>query len=147
MLLATLLAACGTPQHPSSAEAVAAETPVVAPAVLGLGFDPAELDRKIRPQDDFWNFVNGKWLASTAIPADRSGYGSFQIVDDTTEAQLRALVEEAAREPAATGTDAQKIGALYTSFMDEARAEALGVQPLAPSFHPARPYILSMWAW
>jgi predicted metalloendopeptidase len=102
------------------------------PATPGLGFDPTELDRNIRPQDDFWHFVNGKWLASTEIPPDRSGYGSFQIVDEKTEARLRALVEEAARQAATPGSDAQKIGALYGSFMDEAEVEALGIRPLGP---------------
>jgi predicted metalloendopeptidase len=127
-LLATLLVASGKPQPAPPAAAAPATT---APATRGLGFDPAELDRTVRPQDDFWRYVNGKWLATTAIPADRSGYGSFQIVDEMTERQLRALVEEAAQQPGAPGSDPQKIGGLYVSFMDEARAEALGVQPLA----------------
>ena len=130
--LAALVAACGAPQQPPAATPAPATTAETGPATLGLGFNPAELDRNIRPQDDFWRFVNGKWLAVTAIPADRSGYGSFQIVHEKTEAQLRALVEEAAKQPGATGSDAQKIGALYTSFMDEARVEALGVRPLGP---------------
>ena len=128
-LSATLLVACGAPQQPPAAAAAPAET---GPATLALGFDPAELDRNIRPQDDFWRYVNGKWLAGTTIPPDRSGYGSFQIVDDKTDAQLRALVEAAALQKAAPGSDEQKIGALYSSFMDEARIDALGVRPLGP---------------
>ncbi|MEO8445282.1 MAG: M13 family metallopeptidase [Gammaproteobacteria bacterium] len=106
-----------------------------APPPLRPGFDAAELDGTVRPQDDFWTHVNGKWLASTRIPPDQSGYGSFQIVAERTEAQLRALIEAAAQVPArggAASSDEQKIGALYASFMDEPRVEALGVGPLAP---------------
>ncbi|MEO8223987.1 MAG: M13 family metallopeptidase [Gammaproteobacteria bacterium] len=99
-------------------------------------FDPAGLDPAVRPQDDFWNYVNGTWLASTRIPPDQSSYGSFQIVAERTEGQLRAIVEEAAAKTSGNGasasSDEQKIGALYASFMDEARVEALGIEPLAP---------------
>jgi predicted metalloendopeptidase len=129
-LLAALLTSCGAQQQPPVA--AAATLNATRPATLGLGFDPTDLDRKIRPQDDFWHFVNGKWLASTEIPPDRSGYGSFQIVDEKTEVHLRALAEEAANQAATPGSDAQKIGALYRSFMDEARVEALGMRPLGP---------------
>jgi len=132
-LLATLLVACGQLQPaPPAAAAPATTAPPTLGLGLSLGFDPAELDQTVRPQDDFWRYVNGRWLATAAIPADRSGYGSFQRVDEMTEARLRALVEEAAQQPGAPGSDPQKIGELYASFMDEARAEALGVQPLAP---------------
>lgn len=128
VVVATLLTACRVAPPTSSSPA-----PVAAPPAGGqLGFDPAELDRTIRPQDDFWRFVNGKWLANTVIPADRAGYGSFQIVADKTEAQLRAVIESDALQKAAPGTDPERIGALYTSFMDEARIEALGMQPLGP---------------
>jgi putative endopeptidase len=86
-------------------------------------FDPA-----VRPQDDLSAHVNGGWLARTAIPADRPSYGAFNELFDETQEQLRVLVEEAAA-PGGTA-DSRKIGDFYTAFMDEARADALGLQPL-----------------
>ncbi len=95
----------------------------------GLMLD--HFDRAVRPQDDFYRFVNGKWLASTEIPADKSTYGMFTLLDDKSEASLREIIESAAAAKAATGSDTQRVGDFYASFMDEAAAEALGLKPLA----------------
>lgn len=129
--LALLLLACDQPQKPP---VPTAPPPPAASQPAGLGFDPADLDTAIRPQDDFWRHVNGKWLAQTEIPADWAGYGTFQILAERTEQQLHALIETAAqsvaKSSAPAGSDAQKIGGLYASFMDEGRLEQLGLQPL-----------------
>jgi putative endopeptidase len=90
------------------------------------------VDPSVRAQDDFFTHLNGKWLASTEIPADKTSWGSFAKLADDVQPQLRALIEAAASGPRATGSDAQKIGDLYGSFMDEARIEALGLAPLQP---------------
>ncbi|NRR33167.1 M13 family peptidase [Oxalobacteraceae bacterium] len=85
----------------------------------------------IRAQDDFFVSLNGKWLAQTEIPADKSSWGSFEKLDDETKPQLRAIIEAAAanaERPA--GSDAQRIGDFYASYMDEARLEQLGLAPL-----------------
>ncbi len=116
--------ACSPPPAPS--------TPAPAPAPLTSGLDPAGFDRSVRPQDDLYAHVNGAWLKNTAIPPDKASYGGFYEADDRTQAQLRVLVEEAARNPGAAGSAPQKIGDFYTSFMDEARADSLGITPLAP---------------
>ncbi len=84
-----------------------------------------------RPQDDTFIHTNGVWLAKTDIPADKSSYGAFDMLFDKSQADLRAIVEDAAKranKPA--GSDAQKIGDFYESFMDEARADALGLTPV-----------------
>jgi len=86
-------------------------------------------DRKVRPQDDFYRYVNGAWLATTEIPADKSNYGLFAMLDDQAEKDLHAILEQAAAQKDATG-DLQKVGAFYASFMDEARAEQLAMAPL-----------------
>ncbi|HUD27159.1 MAG TPA: M13 family metallopeptidase [Burkholderiaceae bacterium] len=100
-----------------------------APAASGI--ETQYIDTTVRPQDDFFRFVNGKWLASTAIPADKASFGSFDILYDESLAQLRDIVEAAANESSAPeGSDARKIGNLYRSFMDEAKLEALGTTPL-----------------
>ncbi|MDH3977505.1 MAG: M13 family metallopeptidase [Gammaproteobacteria bacterium] len=86
------------------------------------GFDIAELDELVRPQDDFYQYVNGQWITNTEIPPEWSRYGTMQIVYERTEEQLRDIVENA--------ETSSRIGALYRSFMDEERAESLGLTPL-----------------
>ena len=125
-----LIAACAGPASkppPASAEAPPAATP--APA-LPSGLLLSNFDRSVRPQDDLFRFVNGGWLARTEIPADRSNYGSFTKLADDVETNLRAIAEEAAASSAAAGTEQRIIGDFYSSFMDEARAEQLGLTPL-----------------
>jgi predicted metalloendopeptidase len=126
--LCLFLLACDRPQQPSMP---VAPLPPAASLPVEPGFGPADLDANIRPQDDFWHYVNGKWLAKTEIPADWSSYGTFQILAERTEKQLHTLIEADAQSSKPAGTDAQKIGELYTSFMDEGRLETLGLKPLA----------------
>lgn len=94
------------------------------------GIDVTAFDRSVRPQDDFFRYVNGAWLDKTPIPADKPSYGSFEVLFDKAEADLRAIVEEAGKAGGAPGSDARKIGDFYASFMDEAKVETLGVTPL-----------------
>jgi len=96
------------------------------------GFDPAELNPTIRPQDDFYAYVNSRWIESTEIPPEWSRYGTMQIVYERTEQQLKNIIQQAAINEAAAGTDSRKTGELYNSFMDFERAERLGLLPLAP---------------
>lgn len=98
---------------------------------LASGLDMSSFDAAVRPADDTFQHVNGGWLARTQIPADKSSYGSLDILVDKSQADLRAIVEEAARAANRTqGSDSQKIGDFYESFMNEARAEELGMKPL-----------------
>ena len=95
------------------------------------GVDLGNIDAAVRPQDDFFINLNGKWLAATEIPADKSSWGSFEKLDDDTKPQLRAIIEAAAADPYKTpGSDAQRIGDFFASYMDEARLEQLGLSPL-----------------
>jgi predicted metalloendopeptidase len=109
--------------------------PVVAsPATtpLSSGIEQAGFDKSVRPQDDLFRAVNGSWLAKTEIPADRSDYGVFAILAEKAENDLREIIENCAAEKNnAPGSERQKVGDLYASFIDEARAEELGVQPIA----------------
>ncbi|HLM66084.1 MAG TPA: hypothetical protein VK358_01090, partial [Longimicrobium sp.] len=98
-----------------------------------LGFDRRNLDTSVRPQDDFFRYVNGGWLKTTQIPADRSSFGSFVELRDRSEESLRAIIEEAAAaRNAQPGSETQKVGDLYRSFMDSARVEAAGITPIRP---------------
>ena len=85
------------------------------------GIDLSHVDSDARPQDDLFGHVNGRWLADYEIPADRATDGAFRSLFDRAEEQVRDLITEAAAESGAdTGTDEQRIGDLYASFMDEA---------------------------
>jgi predicted metalloendopeptidase len=94
------------------------------------GIETQYIDPQVRAQDDFFRYLNGKWLATVEIPADKSSWGAFNKVIDDIQPQLKALIENAAKNPGA-GSDNQKIGDLYNSFMDEAKLEQLGLTPLA----------------
>jgi predicted metalloendopeptidase len=101
-----------------------------AAGILKSGVYLQNLDKSVRPQDDFYRHINGGWLAATQIPADRSNYGTFTKLQEDAERDLRDILEEAARSKAAPGSDAQKVGDYYASFLDEATVEARGLKPL-----------------
>jgi len=103
---------------------------------LASGIPADELDPGIRPQDDLFRHVNGRWLARTEIPADRARYGSFAILADEAETAVREIVEAAASAP--EGSEERKFGDLYASFMDAERAEQLGSQPISETLAAAR---------
>src|ERR1700730_6914915 len=106
---------------------------------LQSGVDLKYVDRSVRPQDDLYRYLNGKWLDSFQLPADKGSYGSFTYIDDATQEQLRGIVDGLVQTqaPAGPGNDeaeVRKITDLYASFMDEARLEALGMKPLRAEF-------------
>jgi predicted metalloendopeptidase len=103
-----------------------------ATAVRVLGVDTTNFDRAIRPQDDFFRFVNGAWLEHTQIPADASSWGAFNELTEKSRAAIHQIVEDAAKSNAPTGSEKRKIGDLYLSYMDSARVEELGIKPLEP---------------
>jgi putative endopeptidase len=95
------------------------------------GVDTTSVDAKVRPQDDFFRYSQGKWLQDVEIPADRSSWGAFNVAQDNVENQIRALIEAASQDKnARAGSDAQKMGDYYLSYVDEARRNALGLTPL-----------------
>jgi len=95
------------------------------------GIDSTTFDKKARIQDDFYLAVNGTWLKETDIPSDKSNYGSFTVLADLSEQRIRDIIESAAAKTSETGSDAQKVGDLYKSFMDEDRVNSLGAKPIA----------------
>lgn len=97
-----------------------------APAYGRFGFDEAGMDRAARAGDNFYRYANGGWEKATPIPADRSNYGAFTVLDELSFTRTRVILEDAAKAP---GT---KIGDLYASFMDEAEAERKGLDPVRP---------------
>ncbi|KMO69483.1 M13 family metallopeptidase [Mycolicibacterium obuense] len=97
---------------------------------LKSGIDLRYVDGDARPQDDLFGHVNGRWLAEYQIPADRATDGAFRTLYDRAEEQIRDLITEAAQAHAPDGTDQQRIGDLYASFMDEQTIRERGLAPL-----------------
>lgn len=118
------LAACGSfDVSKSSAEKNHSE--------LVSGIDKANFDKAIRPQDDFYYSVNGTWLATHPVPADKSNYGAFSVLYEQSQAALKDIIEKsAAKKNKAPGSTEQKIGDFYESYMNTALVENLGVMPL-----------------
>ncbi len=100
---------------------------------LSSGIAKENIDASVRAQDDFFQYLNGIWLKKTQIPADQSSWGAFEKLADDTLLQLRSVIEAAAKDTnRIEGSDTQKIGDFYQSFMDEAKLEQLGLTPLQP---------------
>src|SRR5690554_332239 len=99
---------------------------------LTSGIQTDELDPNIRPQDDLFRHVNGKWIDRTDIPSDKARYGSFYVLAEEAERAVREIIEEA--QSAAEGTEQRKFGDLYASFQGVERIEQLGSEPLTPLF-------------
>jgi len=119
-----LITACSNQSPAASASAPA----------LSSGIDKQYIDDGVRAQDDLYGHVNGKWLATAEIPADKGDYDQFVKVFDDTHAQLRALVDGLQQSVDPADPDQRKIADLYATFMDEAGVEPLGVKPLAEEF-------------
>ena len=100
-------------------------------APLKSGVILANFDRSIRPGDDFTGFVNGAWLKTAEIPADKATYGVGYMVHERSQDDVKAIIETAAAGNFAAGSDEQKVGDLYRSYMDMDRRNALGATPLA----------------
>lgn len=101
---------------------------------LKSGIDLAHRDRSVRPQDDLFDHVNGKWLAEHEIPADRALDGAFRKLFDEAEENVRVIIEDAAQQGNEPTSDAGRIGGLYASFMDTDRINERGLTPLHEEF-------------
>ena len=102
---------------------------------LSSGIDTDELDTSIRPQDDLFRHVNGKWIERTEIPSDKARYGSFYLLAEEAEKAVRDIIIES--QSAEPGTEGRKVGDLYASFLDEARIQALGAKPIVEAIAEA----------
>jgi putative endopeptidase len=103
-----------------------------APAPETHGIVVANMDRSVKPGDDFFHYANGDWIKHAEIPADRSYIGSWDTLEDLSRKRTAGLIEEAAKADAPAGSNARKIADLYNSYMDEAAIESTGLAPLRP---------------
>jgi putative endopeptidase len=92
----------------------------------------ANMDRSVKPGDDFYLFANGEWIKRTEIPPDRARIGVFTRLDQVSSKRTAELIEEAAKIKAMEDSGTRKIADLYNSYMDEAGIEAKGLTPLKP---------------
>jgi putative endopeptidase len=133
-----LIAGCTTtaeeiaPAPVAAAEAPPPAAPAPKPEIGAFGFDESGMDRSVLPGNSFYKFANGAWDARTQIPADKSNYGMFTLLDDLSRERTKTLIEESARDANS------RIGATYASFMDEAAVEAKGLAPFEPWLNEVR---------
>jgi putative endopeptidase len=90
------------------------------------------MDTLVKPGDNFTAYVNGTWMKKTHIPADKSYYGAMDIIGDQAEKDVRAIIEESAKGDFKDGSNEQKIGDYYQSYMDMKARDAKGIQPIMP---------------
>ncbi|MGZ4778159.1 MAG: M13 family metallopeptidase [Thermoanaerobaculia bacterium] len=97
------------------------------------GVDLDGRDPSVKPGDDFFRYVNGKWAATTQIPPDRTSFGSGAILGELSQARVRAILDGwAADKNLKAGTDEAKVATIYRTFLDEATAEKLDAKPIQP---------------
>jgi len=99
---------------------------------LTSGINKKNMDTKVKPGDNFAEYVNGTWYKNTKIPADKASYGAFDILYDQSLIDVRAIIEDAAKGDNADGSDKQKIGDYYASFMNRKDRDAKGITPMQP---------------
>jgi putative endopeptidase len=112
-----------------TASAAVVTAPAPKPAFGDFGVDLSAGDRSVKPGDDFFEFANGSWDRSFAIPADKSSFGPFDRLDELSKERVRLIIEKAAAAHAPNGTPAQQIGDYYAAYMDEAAIEAHDLAP------------------
>ncbi|TPE62168.1 M13 family metallopeptidase [Sandaracinobacter neustonicus] len=96
------------------------------PTFGSYGFDTPGMDKAVKPGDDFYGFANGTWAKDTPIPADRSNYGMFTLLDDLSKERTKAILDELKGKPDSIS------GRAYASYLDQAAVEAKGLAPIQP---------------
>ncbi|HBY85306.1 MAG TPA: peptidase M13, partial [Colwellia sp.] len=111
-------------------------TPLVTQkTALASGIEKANLDTSVRPQDNFYRYVNGNWLKSHEIPGDKTAIGSFYDLRDKADDDVKAIIEElAAEENLTQGSDEQKVADIFRSYMNTEKRNNLGIKPIQPIF-------------
>jgi putative endopeptidase len=130
------------------ADAHAADKPVTATTTNATttaqrfgtwGVDLNGMDPSVKPGDDFFRYVNGKWAATSQIPADKTSFGAFMILRDLSDSRVHAILDRwAADRNLKAGTDEAKVAALYRTYLDEATAEKLDAKPIQPELDAIR---------
>jgi putative endopeptidase len=128
-LIAAAIPAIGSAAVTQPADAAAAAK---APKFPPWGYDLTATDPSVKPGDDFWAYVNGGWDKRTQIDPQRTFVGIDSVLNDQVDLDVRSIIEDMAKNPAANGQLGQQIGNFFNSWMDEASIEAKGTAPLNP---------------
>ncbi|MEO0973081.1 MAG: M13 family metallopeptidase, partial [Pseudomonadota bacterium] len=127
------IAGCSQPEQTPSAPSENATTTDEGQAQIGTwGLELSARDTDAKPGDDFNRYVNGNWLDSFEIPADKARFGIFDALRERSTEQVHAIVSELGESESGEGTLEQKVGDYYATWMDEDRIDALGIDPLRP---------------
>ncbi|CAN5143669.1 M13 family peptidase [soil metagenome] len=122
LLAISLIAACSSPKKDEASK----------PLISGLLLE--NMDTTIKPGDNFQMYVNGKWIRETEIPADKSSYGIGRILNEKSQEDVKNIIAESASANKEFGTDEQKVGDLYASFLDTLKRNELAMAPIADEF-------------
>lgn len=120
------LSGCSKPTETTKAEIKTVAVPV------SSGINYENMNKDIKPGDDFFEYVNGKWLAETQIPDDKASYGAFQILRDEAQEDVMEIIKSSAEGDFEANSDEQKVGGLYNSFLNTTKRDELGLAPLQP---------------
>ena len=121
------ISACGQEAAQPTAQPAAEEKPA-----LVSGIDLSGMDTSVKPGDDFFAYVNGTWVKETEMPADKSRYGLFDVLRDESQDNVKVIIEQSANGDFEKGTDEQKVGDMYKSFLAWEARDAKGIEPLQP---------------
>ncbi|HTT83691.1 MAG TPA: M13 family metallopeptidase [Rhizomicrobium sp.] len=95
------------------------------------GVDLSAMDKSVRPGDNFFDYVNGAWLKTAQIPADRSSTGAFQDLRILSEKRMKSILEDLDRKPyARLDSDEKKLRDFYDAFLDQRQIEERGLTPV-----------------
>ena len=130
-LAATL--ACAAHAQTTTTTTTVTTTTTAGAAPLGTGLDRAGMDTSVRAQDDLFSAMNGTWIKNTEIPADKSAWGAFYQLRDTTDQRVRGLIEGLQAAHPADGTNAQKVNDYFRTFLDTAAIDKAGLAPVMAS--------------
>lgn len=130
ILAAGVCAAALASASPALAQGDANALPTVDYGTWGV--NPASLDPAVDPGDDFFEYVNGKWVAENTIPADKSRYGAFDALNEKSRVDVKTLVDELVASNPAPGTEERRIVDAYNAFVDTQAIDAAGLAPAQP---------------
>lgn len=127
------LNSCGTKKTvdvSAKTETAAAVAKPVKQEVKEEGINLSYMDKSVRPQDDFFSYVNGNWVKTTQIPSDKSSWGSFNALRENVDDASLDILNKILSEKYSEGSEGQKIQNLYASFMDTNKRNAEGLAPI-----------------
>ena len=129
-----LLSGCSNSDESNSTAQNSIATPQK--STLASGIEQTNIDKSVRPQDNFYRYINGGWMKKNKIPDDKTAIGSFYDLRDKADDDVKAIIEElAANEHLTMGSDEQKVADLFRSYMDTDTRNAVGTTPIKDIFN------------